>query len=58
MSALYSILYNTEDYKIPGRLSAGSPTWILTHPTLTMCIALISTAHPDYELILIDNRDV
>jgi hypothetical protein len=25
---------------------------------LTMCIALISTAHPTYPLILIDNRDV
>lgn len=23
-----------------------------------MCIALISTAHPAYELIIIDNRDV
>lgn len=23
-----------------------------------MCIALISTAHPSYSLILIDNRDV
>lgn len=44
--------------KIPGQLSAVSSTWILTHLTPTMCIALISTAHPDYELILIDNRDV
>ena len=24
----------------------------------TMCIALISTAHPDYALVLINNRDV
>jgi len=23
-----------------------------------MCIALVTTAHPDYPLILIDNRDV
>jgi len=23
-----------------------------------MCIALLSTAHPDYALILINNRDV
>ena len=29
---------------------------LLTKPN--MCIALISTAHPDYALILIDNRDV
>ncbi|KAK8147706.1 hypothetical protein G3M48_001176 [Beauveria asiatica] len=25
--------------------------------TLTMCIAILSTAHPDYSLIILDNRD-
>lgn len=40
----------------PSKLFCEYPT-LKQHQTATMCIALVSTSHPKYALIVIDNRD-